>query len=52
MTGEICEMKRMYVRPQPRRLRIGRQLSNALVVAAREAGYGVMRFELDLATVK
>ena len=45
MTPEIRELRRMYVRPQFRRLRIGRQLAGALIVAAQEAGYGLMRFE-------
>jgi len=35
----------MYVRPEFRRLRIGRQLADALIDVAREAGYGVMRLE-------
>lgn len=45
MTPEICELKRMYVRPEFRRLRIGRQLIDALIDVARQAGYGVMRLE-------
>jgi GNAT superfamily N-acetyltransferase len=43
MTPDICEMKRMYVRPEFRRMR--RQLTYALIDVAREAGYGVMRLE-------
>jgi putative acetyltransferase len=35
----------MYVRPEFRRLRIGRQLADALIEVARQAGYGVMRLE-------
>ena len=45
MTPDICEMKRMYVRPEFRRLRIGRQLAGTLIDVACEAGYGLMRFE-------
>jgi putative acetyltransferase len=45
MTAEICEMKRMYVRPEFRKRRIGRKLTEILIIAAREAGYRVMRLE-------
>jgi ribosomal protein S18 acetylase RimI-like enzyme len=45
MTREACEMKRMYVRPEFRRMQIGRQLTDRLIVAAKEAGYVVMRLE-------
>jgi ribosomal protein S18 acetylase RimI-like enzyme len=45
MTQEACEMKRMYVRPEFRRMQIGRQLTEALIVAAKEAGYVIMRLE-------
>jgi len=45
MTQEACEMKRMYVRPEFRRMQIGRQLTQSLIAAAREAGYAVMRLE-------
>jgi ribosomal protein S18 acetylase RimI-like enzyme len=45
MTREACEMKRMYVRPEFRRMQIGRQLTEALIVAAKEAGYVIMRLE-------
>jgi putative acetyltransferase len=45
MTSDACEMKHMYVRPEYRRLHIGRQLTEALISAARAADYGVMRLE-------
>lgn len=45
MTPDTCEMKRMFVRPEFRGMGIGRQLAETLIVAAREAGYGVMRLE-------
>lgn len=38
-------MKRMYVRPEFRRMQIGRQLTDNLIVAAKEARYLVMRLE-------
>lgn len=45
MTGEACEMKHVYVRPEFRGKQIGRQLTHRLIVAAKEAGYVVMRLE-------
>ncbi|MDP9090195.1 MAG: GNAT family N-acetyltransferase [Pseudomonadota bacterium] len=45
MTKEVCEIKRMYVRPEFRRMQIGRQLTEHLIVTAKEAGYLVMRLE-------
>ena len=41
----ICEMKRLYVRPQYRRLRIGKALAEAVIIEARKAGYEVMRLD-------
>jgi GNAT superfamily N-acetyltransferase len=45
MTADTCEMRRMYVRPEFRGKQIGRQLANALILAARETGYSIMRLE-------
>ncbi|MGC2636204.1 MAG: GNAT family N-acetyltransferase [Acidobacteriaceae bacterium] len=37
-----CEMKRLWVRPEFQRLRIGRQLADSVLQAARERGYSAM----------
>lgn len=45
MTPTICELKRMYVRPEFRGKQIGRKLADTLLQSARQAGYTVMRLE-------
>jgi putative acetyltransferase len=45
MTPDICELKRMYVRPEFRGKRIGWQLADTLIQRARAAGYYLMRLE-------
>lgn len=42
---DICEMKRLYVRPEFRRKGIGKALSIAVINMAKEIGYKTMRLD-------
>ena len=41
----ICELKRMYVRPDARGQKLGRQLALLLIEKAKEIGYATMRLD-------
>ncbi len=45
---EICELKRMYVRPNFRGQGIGRTLCAQIIQVAKRAGYSLMRLDTEL----
>jgi GNAT superfamily N-acetyltransferase len=47
LSDEVCEMRRLFVKPEFRRLGVGNALGEAVIEKGRELGYRLMRLETN-----
>lgn len=52
LDGSVCELQRLYVKPQFRSLKIGRVLAEKIIGEAQKLGYGRMRLDTLSAMVQ